>query len=80
MKADRCRLWERWRAESEHFQTFTISTDQPNELVTPISQRMPVILPSDAWRRWLGDDAADIEELLAILQQPYPAELMRRTR
>jgi putative SOS response-associated peptidase YedK len=37
---------------------------------------MPVILPREAWRRWLGEDDAEIEELLD-LAQPYPPDLMR---
>jgi putative SOS response-associated peptidase YedK len=36
---------------------------------------MPVILPREAWRRWLGEDEAGVDELLAMLR-PYPAELM----
>jgi len=37
---------------------------------------MPVILPRDAWRRWLGEDRAGVDELLSVLR-PYPAELLR---
>jgi putative SOS response-associated peptidase YedK len=57
-------------------QTFTILTGPPNELVAPIHNRMPVILPSEAWRVWLGEEPADPEELLDVLR-PFPAELMR---
>jgi putative SOS response-associated peptidase YedK len=55
-------------------QTFTIITGPPNELVAPIHNRMPVILPPWHWRAWLGEEPA--EELQALLQ-PYPADLMR---
>ena len=37
---------------------------------------MPLILPRDAWRRWLGEDEASVDALLGILR-PFPAELMR---
>ena len=37
---------------------------------------MPVILPSAAWRAWLGEEAASEEELRALLAV-YPAALMR---
>ena len=37
---------------------------------------MPVILPREAWRRWLSKEEAGVDELLALLH-PYPAELMR---
>jgi putative SOS response-associated peptidase YedK len=36
---------------------------------------MPVILPRAAWRQWLGEDEAGVEELLGMLRS-YPAELM----
>jgi putative SOS response-associated peptidase YedK len=56
--------------------TFTIITGPPNELVAPIHNRMPVILPPSHWRAWLGEDPAPAEELQTLLQ-PYPADLMR---
>ena len=37
---------------------------------------MPVILPPEAWRRWLGEDETDIQAVLDLLR-PYPAKLMR---
>ena len=71
-------LWERWkdRVAGDVLHTFTIITGPPNELVAPIHNRMPVILPPEAWHRWLGEEEAGADELLALLR-PYPAELMR---
>ena len=71
-------LWERWRdpAGGDVLQTFTIITGPANELLAPIHNRMPVILPREAWRVWLGEERADVEELVELLR-PYPAELMR---
>ena len=46
------------------------------QVVAPIHNRMPVILPSAHWRAWLGEEPAPAEELQALLQ-PYPADLMR---
>ena len=71
-------LWERWRdaAGGDVIHTFTIITGPPNEALAPIHDRMPVILPREAWRVWLGEDRADTEELVDLLQ-PFPAELMR---
>ena len=70
-------LWKRWREPEagDTVQTFTIITGPPNGLVAPIHNRMPVILPRDAWRRWLGEDEAGVEDLLGMLR-PFPAELM----
>jgi putative SOS response-associated peptidase YedK len=71
-------LWERWKdpASQEIVRSCTIVTGRPNELVAPIHDRMPVILPKETWARWLGEEPASREELLDLLQ-PYPAERMR---
>ena len=71
-------LWERWKNPQDGaiVRSFTIVTGLPNALCAPIHDRMPVILMPDVWPLWLGEEAADPEELLALLQ-PYPAELMR---
>ena len=70
-------LWERWKEPGgdDTVQTFTIITGPPNELVEPIHNRMPVILPSDAWRRWLGEDEVSVDDLNGMLR-PFPADLM----
>jgi putative SOS response-associated peptidase YedK len=52
----------------------TIITTTPNELVAPVHDRMPVILPTDAERIWL-DPAISKEHALSVLE-PYPADLM----
>src|SRR3954449_8844409 len=56
--------------------TFTIITGPPNEVVAPIHDRMPVILPPSVWPAWLGEEKVGPDDLLALLR-PYPAELMR---
>ena len=69
--------WKRRReAGSDHtVQTFTIITGPPNELVAPIHNRIPVILPREAWRLWLGEAEAGVDDLCGMLR-PFPAELM----
>ena len=71
-------LWERWKnpADGSILRSFTIVTGQPNPLAAPVHDRMPVILPPEAWPIWLGEIEAPTEELLALLL-PYPAERMR---
>ena len=50
--------------------TFTILTTQPNDVIAPLHDRMPVILAADGYDRWLGkDDPAD-------LIRSYPADEM----
>ena len=66
-------LWERCRLPSgEIVRSFTIVVGEPNELVAPIHDRMPVIVHPRDWPAWLGEESADIDRLRAIMQ-PYPA-------
>jgi putative SOS response-associated peptidase YedK len=58
----------------ELIESCTIITTQPNELVAPVHDRMPVILPSGAENVWL-DTAISKEHALSLLE-PYPADLM----
>jgi putative SOS response-associated peptidase YedK len=74
-------LWENWRDKAagdgaEWIRTCAIITGPPNEVVSPIHDRMPVILPQEAWARWLGEEEAGKDELQSLLK-PYPAERMR---
>ena len=72
-------LWER-RKEPEAgdtVQTFTIIIGPLNELVAPIHNRVPVILPREAWRRRLGEDEAGVEDLRGMLRsrsRPTPGD------
>ena len=53
--------------------TFCIITTTANELVGEIHDRMPVILPPDAYDRWLANIEPDPRDLLV----PFPSELMK---
>ena len=69
-------LWERWEKAPDGMpiESCTIITTAANQLLRPLHDRMPVILPPDDYAAWLGEDAArDVAELL----QPYPSEEMR---
>ena len=69
-------LWERWDApDGSTIFSCTIVTTQPNELMQVIHNRMPVILPSQAYSLWL-DPAAPPASKLSELLQPYPASEM----
>jgi putative SOS response-associated peptidase YedK len=69
-------LWDNWKSSAEEWiRSFTIVTTTPNELCAEIHDRMPVILPPEAWPVWLGEEPADSERLKALLT-PYPAEGM----
>lgn len=63
-------LWDRWN----DLETFTIITVEPNELVSSIHNRMPLILPEGDIVRWL-DPKTPVEEVSSLLR-PYPAREM----
>jgi len=67
-------LWESWRhpESGEIIRTFCVITTDANELVAQIHNRMPVIIPREAYDRWLSPVDPDPRDLLA----PYPAEPM----
>jgi putative SOS response-associated peptidase YedK len=68
-------LWERWLPkEGEALETFTILTTDPNELMEPVHNRMPVILEPRDYKRWL--EPADAARPPVDLLRPYPAEKM----
>ncbi len=71
-------LYETWAsAAGETLRTCTIVTTEPNALVAPVHDRMPVILSGEAIALWLDPDLSDPARLLPLLA-PYPAEEMVR--
>ncbi|MEO8208487.1 MAG: SOS response-associated peptidase [Chloroflexota bacterium] len=68
-------LWSGWRnpETDEIVRTFTIVTTTPNELMRSIHDRMPVIIPSEAWDRWLDSAMPDPGALIGLLG-PAPDE------
>ena len=69
-------LWDHWApADGQPLETCTILTTTPNELVRPIHDRMPVILPPSAYGAWLDPKTSDVPTVQALLT-PYPAEKM----
>ena len=70
-------LWEWWQGgEGSEILSCTIITTTPNSLMASIHDRMPVILPAEAYAQWL-DPAEQKPEQLDPLLVPYPAELMQ---
>ena len=56
----------------------TIITTDANQLMAPIHDRMPVILPKESIQLWLDPEFQDKPELLSLLK-PYPEEEMVAT-
>ena len=70
-------LYETWMSpENKPVKTCTIITTDANDLLRPIHDRMPVIVPKDKETLWMYPGAPDPRELAAILK-PYPAEEMK---
>ncbi|MCC6770163.1 MAG: SOS response-associated peptidase [Gemmatimonadaceae bacterium] len=68
-------IWEYWKAkegEGDAIVSAAILTTDANTLMTPIHDRMPVIIPADAYTRWL--DPRTPAPALQDLMQPCPSE------
>ena len=63
-------LWESWEKGDGILRTCAILTTRANSVLEDVHDRMPVILPHDAYNAWLDPDA-DREELGELLI-PYP--------
>lgn len=68
-------IWEEYESLTGEIQhTFLILTTTPNEIVSEVHDRMPVIIAKENEKKWL-DKYSNEEELLKMLK-PYPPELM----
>jgi putative SOS response-associated peptidase YedK len=70
-------LWTGWRdpATETVRRTFTIVTSAPNAAMTGLHDRMPVIVPDEAWGRWLDPDPDDPGELHGLLMPSDTVDL-----
>jgi putative SOS response-associated peptidase YedK len=70
-------IWETWVDEDSRkpLNTFTIITTNPNELMVPLHDRMPVILPKADYDRWL--EPSDAARPPVDLLRPHAAEEMK---
>lgn len=60
-------LWEQWQHDTETLYSCTILTTAATELMQPIHERMPVIIPQNDYSTWLdksdqGDQAFELLE------------------
>ena len=69
-------LWDEWRAaDGSQLLTCSIITTSPNALMSPIHDRMPVILQPADYGEWL-DEAPRAPDSLQHLIAAFPADLM----
>jgi putative SOS response-associated peptidase YedK len=64
-------LWAKWKdpKSGDEIQSCTILTCAPNDAMAELHDRMPVILDEADWPKWLGEEPATEEELLALLKR-----------
>jgi putative SOS response-associated peptidase YedK len=70
-------LWDRWNSpDGSTVLSCTIITTGPNELVSQIHNRMPVILKPEDYPLWLDPGEPPVEKLSQLLA-PYPSKEMK---
>lgn len=59
-------IWERWRGPDGEVETYSVLTTEANALCRFCHERMPVVLPPEAWTAWTDPEAdpAVLEQLL----------------
>lgn len=71
-------LWDRWRTpDGTMVKSCAILTTTPNAIMADVHDRMPVILPADAYDLWLDPGFHDSASLLDLLK-PFDSSAMRR--
>lgn len=72
-------LWDLWSdpeiPAGKPLKSFAIITTPANEVLKPLHDRMPALLPPQSWAAWLGESPASERELKAMLK-PYPGGAM----
>ncbi len=69
-------LWQVWQdPRGDTAASCTIITTEANDLLRPIHDRMPVILPRGLEPLWLEEEIQDAAALASLLT-PYPSEDM----
>lgn len=73
-------LYDVWKSPTGYELTScTIITCQPNAILAPIHNRMPVILLPEDEEAWLDPDMTEVERITSYLR-PYPDELLEAVR
>jgi putative SOS response-associated peptidase YedK len=69
-------LWAGWKDvdTGEVIRSFTIVTASANEMMAPIHDRMPVMIPEEAWERWLDPSRTEGERLAELKGLLVPSD------
>lgn len=69
-------LWERWRGPEESpVESCVLITTEPNELVSPLHDRMPAMVLPDDYDLWLDPGISDRDRLIPLLRSYLEQEL-----
>lgn len=69
-------LYDRWQSpDDETITSCSIITTDANDLIAPIHNRMPVILPADTYEIWLDSKITSPSKLLPLLK-PFDSSVM----
>ncbi|MEW6237919.1 MAG: SOS response-associated peptidase [Candidatus Omnitrophota bacterium] len=69
-------IWERWQGTPEApVESCAILTTAANNLIQPLHERMPVILPPEDYGAWLDPENQKAENIQPMFR-PYPANAM----
>ena len=69
-------LWESWKGpDGASIESCTLLTTEPNELMEPIHDRMPVILAADDYSLWLDPEVQQPGPLVPLLE-PFSSDRM----
>lgn len=70
-------VWDEWHDNmtGEVITSTAIITTEANDLMKPIHDRMPVILPKESWALWLDENVQDYG-VLKELMRPGDSSLM----
>ena len=61
-------IWERWgEKHGGSLESFAMVTVPANALIGTITGRMPAIIRSEDWSKWLGEQPASVDELKGLL-------------
>jgi putative SOS response-associated peptidase YedK len=78
-------LWEFWKPKDDPegkypdgLVTATVLTTDAVGVLAQVHDRMPLVLPPDAWDTWLDPDTGKDDEAIASLLAPPPPDLVAR--
>ena len=67
-------IWSTWKSEKgEEIQSAAIITREAVGELATIHSRMPVFMSQEKWSDWLNPANREIEDLIALMQNPDPA-------